>query len=109
MQGCGVVDEQSGVGTMTCGLASHPTFPPQTCCLCFQLCQTDSANRRPRLLLQSSHILRRVGCGGELEQYKSRICEIGVDGHALYSLEGKDTWHGSPFFSYHCRSSPLIM
>ena len=24
----------------------------------------------------------------ELEQYKTRICEIGVDGHALYNLEG---------------------
>ena len=39
----------------------------------------------------------------ELEQYKSRICEIGVDGHALYSLEGKDTWHGSACKSPHCR------
>lgn len=24
----------------------------------------------------------------ELEQYKTRICEIGVDGYALYNLEG---------------------
>ena len=24
----------------------------------------------------------------ELEQYKTRVCEIGVDGHALYNLEG---------------------
>ena len=24
----------------------------------------------------------------ELEQYKTRICEIGVDGPALYNLEG---------------------
>ncbi len=31
----------------------------------------------------------------ELEQYKTRICEIGVDGHALYNLEGMEacTWH----------------
>lgn len=76
MQGCGVVDEQSGVGTMTCGLASHPTFPPQTCCLCFQLCQTDSANRRPRLLLQSSHILRRVGCGGSWNSTKAASARL---------------------------------
>ena len=45
----------------------------------------------------------------ELEQYKSRICEIGVDGHALYSLEGKDTWQGSPCFSHHCRSSLRVI
>ena len=24
----------------------------------------------------------------ELDQYTARICEIGVDGHALYNLEG---------------------
>ena len=46
MQGCGVVDEQSGVGTMSCSPASHPTSSQQTRCLCFQLCQTDSGNSR---------------------------------------------------------------
>ena len=29
----------------------------------------------------------------ELEQYKTRICEIGVDGHALYNLEGLTRLH----------------
>ena len=29
----------------------------------------------------------------ELEQYKTRICDIGVDGHALYNLEGLTGLH----------------
>ena len=76
MQGCGVVDEQSGVGTMTCSLASHPTSPSQTCCLCFQLCQAVSANRRFRGLIQPSNTLCRVGCGGSWSSIKAASARL---------------------------------
>ena len=71
-----MVDEQSGVGTVTCSLASHPTFPPQTCCLRFQLRQAVSANRRSRLLIQPSHALRRVGCGGSWSSTKTASARL---------------------------------
>ena len=47
----------------------------------------------------------------ELEQYKTRICDIGVDGHALYDLEGLSglhPTHSCPHTSKACRTSILV-
>lgn len=83
-----MVDDQSGAlsqraqGTTAQLIRQHDLqccHPQWQGCLCSQ-CSSMRLSRVQGLM--QGWVWR------ELDQYKSRVCEIGVDGHALYNLEG---------------------